>query len=330
MVALSGSLEAINLPALVRFLAGLGASGSLRAEDGRWAGEIALERGQVVAASFGTERGLPALEALALGLRAGRFAFVEGAVPAERTVAVPQDELDALLDRAAAVPGALSSPAAVPRLAARPDDGPAATKPLALTRGAVQTLLAVDGRRTVADLAAGRGLAATVRHLAILAEAGLVTAGQPEAPPPAAPPTPPELAPAAVAAPSTGAAAPTPAAAPPTPPEPAPAAAGACPWLGFADAPTDHFPLPARLHRCFAGASPQPIGAEHQGEFCLTDRFPTCARFVADAPRRRGYGRSGGVFRGLAALPLSAWLTLALAVGCAAAAAWIGFAVRPG
>ena len=45
---------------------------------------------------------------------------------------------------------------------------------MALTRGAIQTLLAVDGKRSVAEIAAGRGLAETIKDLQSLVRQGLI------------------------------------------------------------------------------------------------------------------------------------------------------------
>ena len=42
---------------MMGFLAGLGKSGTLRISHDRWSGEVVFERGQAVAAKFGSERG---------------------------------------------------------------------------------------------------------------------------------------------------------------------------------------------------------------------------------------------------------------------------------
>ncbi len=68
------------------------------------------------------------------------------------------------------------TPATVPLLV--PGDGVAAgedgARKVALTRGAIQTLLAVDGQRSVAEIAAGRGFAETIKDLQALARQGLI------------------------------------------------------------------------------------------------------------------------------------------------------------
>src|SRR5918911_4403719 len=77
MTELSGTLDGIGLAPLVSFLSGLGKSGRLTIADGPMGGDVFLEGGQVVGAAFDAERGLPALDAIALALGGGRFGFVE-------------------------------------------------------------------------------------------------------------------------------------------------------------------------------------------------------------------------------------------------------------
>jgi hypothetical protein len=63
---------------------------------------------------------------------------------------------------------------------------------------------------------------------------------------------------------------------------------GTCPKLGFVDDPTNRYSRPTQLHRCFALASPERISTQDQRDLCLSDRFPSCPRFIAagaaDAP----------------------------------------------
>src|SRR5262245_29468240 len=97
-------------------------------------------------------------------------------------------------------------------------------------RGLLQTLLSVDGRRTIAEISAGRGPDA-VSHLQALAAQGLISI---DVPAPAAPPAPP--------APATPAGGPV-----------------NCPKLGFWDNPASHYSRPTQLHRCFASGAPAPL-----------------------------------------------------------------------
>jgi hypothetical protein len=93
-----GSPAIVGLPAAVDRLAALRKSGRLRVSHGRWSGELAFDEGRLVAAAFGTERGLAALNAIALALPGGRFAFTAGARVGERNLTQPPDELRAHLD----------------------------------------------------------------------------------------------------------------------------------------------------------------------------------------------------------------------------------------
>jgi hypothetical protein len=164
-----------------------------------------LVGGQVAAAALGPERGPAALEALAILSWGGEceFVFSAGEVPARRDVAMTAREwagyLDALEEAAARVAAGATVPPSlwsVPRLAApavehpddrvdgRPGDGAARwarVGSVALSRSAIHTLLAVDGRRTVDDIARigptggpGGGLVGTIRNLATLSQTGLV------------------------------------------------------------------------------------------------------------------------------------------------------------
>ena len=71
MTELSGTLVGVGLPAIVRFLSGLKKTGRLDVGLGDWGGEISFDAGRVTAASLGSRRGLPALDALVHAL-AGR------------------------------------------------------------------------------------------------------------------------------------------------------------------------------------------------------------------------------------------------------------------
>ncbi len=184
MSGLSGILEAVGLQAIIGFLAGLRKSGTLRLVYDGWSGEVIFDRGEVVDAAFGAERGLAALDALALALPAGTFSFVEGpaeSVPPEaRTIDLSpqalQAHLESVLEPGSGALAPALTPATVPLLV--PGDGVAAgedgARKVALTRGAIQTLLAVDGQRSVAEIAAGRGFAETIKDLQALARQGLI------------------------------------------------------------------------------------------------------------------------------------------------------------
>ncbi|HEX2514084.1 MAG TPA: hypothetical protein VH257_05210, partial [Chloroflexota bacterium] len=215
-------MQAVGFRALTGFLGDLGKSGTLRISHQQWSGEVVYDRGKVVGAAMGAERGLAALDAIALALPEGEFAFVDappgpppgsserserpgkgwspGASPeGEREVSLSPPALRARLDELLGQPAGgadiLLTPATVPSVVQGEGVGgmgpalPAGQ--VALTRGAIQTLLAVDGQRTVAEIAAGRGLAETIKDLQSLIRQGLIAVPQAptEAPAPEAPPT---------------------------------------------------------------------------------------------------------------------------------------------
>jgi hypothetical protein len=156
MIGLSGSLSAIGLRALVRFLADLAKTGTLRVSHDRWMGEVAFERGTVVGASFEAERGLAALDAIALALPTGDFVFAdapaEGVPAGARNIDLSrealQDHLDDLLrQRGDDALGRLLPSTVVQLVPERTNEDEARSNRVDLTRGAIQTLLSVDGRR---------------------------------------------------------------------------------------------------------------------------------------------------------------------------------------
>src|SRR4051794_3084051 len=75
MTELSGTLDGLGLPAIVRFLMGLKKTGYLRLDQQDWHGEIVFVEGQVKGASLGSKTGLVAFDALVESLPAADFAF---------------------------------------------------------------------------------------------------------------------------------------------------------------------------------------------------------------------------------------------------------------
>ena len=199
MSELSGSLVGIGTPAILHFLAGLEKSGRLYIWDGPWAGEVFLDSGRVSGATFDAERGLDALEAIVLSLPQAQFAFETGATTPPPGCALPAvpPSADGLVARLARLEADYAGLApGIPLLAAvpRPVDGQfavagvaeslgepaaAAAQALSLDRRALQVCLAVDGRRTVAELAAGYGVARTARLLRTLVESGVLELAAP-------------------------------------------------------------------------------------------------------------------------------------------------------
>lgn len=179
MAAFQGSLKAIDLASIIRLLAGLEQTGWLHLTQPPWEGRLGFEGGRIVAASFGPEQGLDALDALLLMLPDGHFTFTEGPPPAEpeRNLTLGPRELQLhlaeLARTRAALAGRISSWSVVPRPAAGALSQEAG-EPVALTRSALQVLLRVDGRRTVAEIATGHGPARTLHDLLALHDLGLV------------------------------------------------------------------------------------------------------------------------------------------------------------
>ena len=145
---------------------------------------------------------------------------------------------------------------------------------LVTDRGLLQTLLSVDGRRTIAEISAGRGPDA-VTHLQALAAQGLISI---DVPAPAAPR--PRRPAARLRRRRPGR---------PGPGRPHGRLVN-CPKLGFWDNPASHYSRPTQLHRCFASGTPAPLTADQQVHVCLTREFGTCPRLagaMGRAPRRR-------------------------------------------
>ena len=191
---LSGSLSSLNLPAILRFLGGLQKSGVLSVSFQRWQGTVALQRGALIGASLRSESGATAFEGMAVALPEGKFVFREGApVPTPSDWHVEAGEVAGYLRRLEAeraqILELLPRLGLVPVLAAA--SGAATTSETVTIDGDALALLPHLSRRcTVEQLAAERGLARTVRHVARLAELGLISLESP-APPPLAAPAPP-------------------------------------------------------------------------------------------------------------------------------------------
>jgi len=179
MTELSGTLEGVGLPAIVRFLTGLKKTGCLRIVHNDWRGEIFFDHGLVTGASLASRHGLTALDALVQALPGGSFTF-DGAIqtaPREATISLGPEALQAHLDDLAS--SAANGTARLPSFGWVPavvgqDSSTSADEPLPLDRGTLQTLLAVDGRRTVDEIVAQRGSLDVLWHLANLVEVGLV------------------------------------------------------------------------------------------------------------------------------------------------------------
>ena len=276
--------------------------------------------GQVVGASLGARRGLPALDAIVQALAGGAFNFeVLSRLHGQPDIALSSDalhmHLDTLLQRGDGDGGQLPSLDAVPEVIVQ-DEPAAAAQPLPLDRVMLLTLLAVDGVRTVREVVAHRGTIDALWQLGSLAAAGLIRVPAPNRSLAAAPGAPlGSLAAAPGPAPPIGqrtvgrnrrrgrAIGPRPdrARARATRPRPDRARARAIrpsPGSARARASEPRQSLSeARLRRrsaefvrsayaptssCFAAETPMPL-FDQQRELCLSDQFGTCPRGLSMA-----------------------------------------------
>jgi hypothetical protein len=286
MTELSGTLEGMDMLAIVRFLAGLQKTGALRVTHQDWRGVVFFEAGRVTSAQLGSHQGMSALDALVLALPGGSFVFdVDASPPAKANVELSHEALLAHLEELAARTGTggcvLPSLESVPQLIAQTEDARHGNT-VPLDRATLPTLLLIDGQRTVGEIMGLRGSSEALWQVAHLAEVGLVGLSTPHGASDAS------AAPAVPAAP-TFPGAPTPHTAParlqaalaPLGPPAATSNVTACPRLGFEDDPASSFARPTRLHRCFAAATPLPLSLDQQRELCLTEQFGTCPRLGA-------------------------------------------------
>ncbi|HEX8967295.1 MAG TPA: DUF4388 domain-containing protein, partial [Chloroflexota bacterium] len=274
MTELSGTLDGVGLPAIVRFLIGLDRTGCLRVSQHDWQGQIYFQAGRVIGASLGSRTGLPALDALTESLPAATFVF-DSQPP---TMPVPNirigrdallAHLDDLATRVASGERTLPTVDAVPLLVASADadDG---DDPVPVDRGELQTLLAVDGRRTARDIVAERGTFDALWQLRDLMQAGLVRLAETPRP-------------VGVAAAPRGPAGERHLMDIPLDQAQPLERASRCPKLGFQDDPAHAFERPTRLHRCFAAGTPLPLSLDQQRELCLSEQFGTCPRLTSNA-----------------------------------------------
>jgi hypothetical protein len=182
MTELSGTLEGVGVSAIVRFISGLKKRGCLRITQYGWQGEIYFDDGHVTDARLGTRSGLAVLDALVELLPGAIFAFDSQALPSgEPTIRLSSEALEAHLDdvseRLARGTPKLPRPDAVPVLVVHAGNG---EEPLALDRGTLQTLLAVDARRDVREVVAARGSFDALWQLGTLIEVGLVESASSE------------------------------------------------------------------------------------------------------------------------------------------------------
>jgi hypothetical protein len=174
MTVLCGALADVGLPPLLRFLVHLGQSGQLRIARGQWGAELAFDRGQLVAAAIGEDRGPGVLEAIVLALSDGEFTFTEGALLAADNMDADSTSLQVRVEALASVVGTMSPTISllsmVPQLVVPTSEEGL----LRLDRPTLNVLLNIDGRRNVEEIAALLGLVQATNALVVLCALGLV------------------------------------------------------------------------------------------------------------------------------------------------------------
>ncbi len=301
MTQLTGSLEGVSLLQCMRLLSQLHATGCLKVSLDEWVGEIVFERGQVIAASVGSQSGRDALTTILLALSDGQFAFYDAPPSAQRDIDMGADELAVYLDTVATLGGvARRTPRSLAGAPGRaePRGARASAVDLVLDQDRIAELLATRGRHGQLGSADDRELLQTKQAIARLMDQGLIrvdTASPDSAVLPRSIPSPanhtgPAASPGARPAPTPDRGAAPRQAMPASAFEArgtsgarAAAAPDACPMLGFPDRPTYHYLRPVRLHHCFAVPNPAGIPIQDQAEFCFSDQFPTCPRYAAAA-----------------------------------------------
>jgi hypothetical protein len=138
---LRGSLENFGLVLMALLSIELKATIWLRVIRGPQSAEIALQDGRVVWAAFGSERGLPALDAVALGLADAAFELEQGAVPRQPNLSLAVAELRAHLLSLGASVAEASPTRTTPKL-------PASQTALRAAQPAIRRSSAGDSRLT--------------------------------------------------------------------------------------------------------------------------------------------------------------------------------------
>jgi DHA1 family tetracycline resistance protein-like MFS transporter len=176
---LQGSLANLGLVPLLNFLRTSQRAGCLNLTRNGWTGTLCLDGGRLVAASFGREHGPAALDAILLTLSEATFTFVDDLSGAEDIggLAVDVDSLAArpsVPARQRELAAAIPTPAAVPRIVPPTTEDRHDPTELVLRLGTLQTLLAVDGARTVEELG-DHSSAEVLFDLAVLMDLGLIS-----------------------------------------------------------------------------------------------------------------------------------------------------------
>jgi signal peptidase I len=186
MTEISGS--GIEIAPLAHLLVNTGKSGDVLLRRGHWMGQVSFDSGRLSAAVAEDLCGYAALEFISVALQGADFEFLEGPPTLTPNLGDSPDPLEELDRWRTAHVDYPIVDASIPRLATATTATTADEKVL-LGRKAVYVLLAVDGRRSVRDIAGQHGLLPTLTALRQLYELGLVEFGAaPESSPPTEPP----------------------------------------------------------------------------------------------------------------------------------------------
>lgn len=180
-VMLQGSLENLGLVPLMRFLSTADVAGCLHLSRAGWNGQLWLEHGRLVAASFGKEHGLPALDAIMLVLTESYFTFAASGPASDGAGAlqVAVDDLAGYPARASTrqrgLAAAIPAPGVVPHVVRPAElDANGDAHELVIRLSTLRTLLTIDGERTIDELSDRRPSAELLLDLAALMDLGLV------------------------------------------------------------------------------------------------------------------------------------------------------------
>jgi hypothetical protein len=175
MAQLAGSIDSVPLPSLLAFLHSLKKTGYIQLTGAAENAEIGLDQGVVVGAAFGSDHGVEALETAVLALREGEFAFTEGIVSKAGDINADTGELVAHLEEIAQERDTLELD--IPWYRAVPTVNPAIGElgEVTLDGETLETLLAIDGRRTLREIGATGAPGRTGRAIRRLRDASIIT-----------------------------------------------------------------------------------------------------------------------------------------------------------
>ena len=171
MTRFGASLRFAELSAVVQLLGELASTGRLRLIAGDWTGEVVVRRGVIVGASLADEHAFAALDGIAIGFVDGDLTFADGPVAEDATPLV--DDQSAYLKRLSAerqrIHTVVGSLQLVPRLVE------SAESQVTVNAAALHVVPQLIFGHTLEDIARRRGLARTLREIAVLVRAGAVS-----------------------------------------------------------------------------------------------------------------------------------------------------------